>query len=586
MSKLLHQLACHGEITWLSYYFADFIARQSQTDIDDLLGWSAALVCEANQSGNVCIDLEHYVAAPLFVSSRIDPTRIPQVSEVADWDAYLRSSHCVGGPGDSAPLILDGKRLYLNRYWHYETRVAEKIKSMLGGADIIDDANTLRQLDRLFPGNDDSHRDRDQIRAVTLAANRRFSVISGGPGTGKTTTIIKILSTLISRQPQIRIALAAPTGKAAARMMESIRNRIDHIDIDDSIRALVPTQASTLHRLLGYRRRGYRYDRKHRLPVDCVVVDEASMIDLTLMFHLLEALPEQARVILLGDRDQLASVAAGNVLGDITGHGNDLLRSKAVVVNSIALLRHSYRFDASTDIGKLAGLVNSGQIKDSMSLLRQTGKGITWYQDDRDEINADALAWLLNAYQPVLESESAADALAVYESTRVLCATNRGALGVEHINRLISARLLSRLGRSEGEVFSGLPIMIIRNHHQLGLYNGDSGILWHDDNKQLQACFRDEQGGVRRVALHRLPEYSSAWAITVHKSQGSEYDSVLLLLPTDATSSVLSRELLYTAISRARQRFHLQSRDAVVSASIEGLSKRHSGLAERLGWQD
>jgi len=584
MSSLLHQLARYGDITWLSYYFADFIARQSQTDIDDLLCLSAALLCEANQAGNVCINLEHFTDTPLFSSSRIDPTRISRVGDATNWSACLRSSRCVGGPGDAAPLILDGKRLYLNRFWHYETQVAEKIKSMLAGVEKSNNAEISYSGKSLYAGDDDT--DSEQMFAVTMAASKPFSVVSGGPGTGKTTTIIKILCRLISQQPKIRIALAAPTGKAAARMMESIRNRIDLIEIDDNIRAAIPTRASTLHRLLGYRRRGYKYHHKHRLPVDCVVIDEASMIDLTLMYHLLDALPGQTRVILLGDRDQLASVAAGNVLGDITGHGNDLLQAKAVVVDSIALLRHSYRFDSSTDIGKLAGLINSGQIDETRDLLAETGRGIVWYQDAGDEINPDALAWILNAYQPVLESKSAAAALDAYESTRLLCATNRGPLGVEQLNRLISTRLLSRLGRSEGDLFSGLPIMIVRNHHELGLYNGDTGVLWQDDNDQLQACFRDERGGVREYALNRLPEYSCAWAITVHKSQGSEYGSVLLLLPNDATSPVLSRELLYTAVTRARHRFYLQSCESVVRASIERLTRRHSGLAERLGWQD
>ncbi len=581
MNGLLRQLAVHGEIDWSSYQFAVFIGSQSNSDIDGLLCLSAALVCEANQQGNVCIDLASYQGKALFHSSRIDPQQLFRGPDCDFWCDLLSGSDCVGTAGEHQPLTLDGHRLYLNRYWLYETRVAANIIARLEPAP--ESKASARPVEFEQPSDEESIED-DQPRAVRMAARKSFSVISGGPGTGKTTTIIRILCDLIAQQGKIRIALAAPTGKAAARMMESIRNRIEHIEVDDSIKQAIPARASTIHRLLGYGRRGYRYHRQHQLPLDCVVIDEASMIDLTLMYHLLEALPDRARIILLGDRDQLASVSAGNVLGDITGHGLEPAACRSAIASSIALLRHSYRFDANSDIAELAGLVNRGEVGAATSLLRDSGKGLLWYGEEAEEINADALAWVLDAYLPVLQSDKVENALSCYEATRVLCATNRGPLGVEQLNRVISSRLLTALQRSNSELFAGLPIMIQRNHHELGLYNGDTGLLWYDDEEQMQACFRDESGGIRAIALNRLPDWVPAWATTVHKSQGSEYDSVLLLLPEDASSAVLSRELLYTAITRARRLFMLQSAAQAVEAAIAGLTKRHSGLAERLGW--
>ena len=581
MNSLLHKLARHGDISWLSYYFAEFITTQSGIDINDLVGFSAALVCEANQNGDVCIDLDTYNNAPLFVSSHFDTAELPHGIDSSRWIEHLRANRCVGETQDTAPLILDGKRLYLHRYWYYENRVAESIIAKLNIADNSDDRSIACHVDGLFSASD-TH-DLDQKHAVTMAATKHFSVISGGPGTGKTTTVIRILSTLVTQQPNIRIALVAPTGKAAARMMDSIQNRIDSLDLASDARQDIPNRASTIHRLLGYRHRSFRYDRNHRIPVDCIVVDEASMIDLKLMFHLLDALPDHARMILLGDRDQLASVSAGNVLGDITGHGHSLKSAPVNIAGSIALLRHSYRFAASGGIGKLAELVNLGQSREAIELLESGNSHIRWFQTDQDQLDPRALKWILGAFQPIFSAPSALEALQTHEIARVLVATNHGPLGVGQLNRVISSALLAHNGKPESEWYSGLPIMITRNHHELGLFNGDTGILWQQD-EGLRACFRDGDGGIRSLALNRLPEFTPAWASTVHKSQGSEFDSVLLILPTDSDSGALSRELLYTAITRARQRFMLHAKRDVVSSAIGKLTRRHSGLAQKLGW--
>jgi len=583
MSSLLHNLARNGDISWLSYYFAEFVAKQAQSGTDDLLALSAALVSEANQRGDVCIELGRFNQRPLFNSNYIDATEIPCGIDSTSWCAQLRTSYCVGGPSDSAPLTLDGERLYLNRYWNYEEQVATRIRAMLEIREDPDNERISQQVEQIFAGS--APVDQDQKHSVATAARKHFCVVSGGPGSGKTSTVIRILAVLTALDPNIRIALIAPTGKAAARMMGSISQRINHIDMNPAVRDALPTKASTIHRLLGYRRHGYRYHEHHQLALDCVVVDEASMIDLKLMFHLLTALPATARLILLGDRDQLASVAAGNVLGDITGHGFAFDPASTPLAASIALLRNNYRFGHDSAIGELAAHVNQGQSRAALELMRRGDRGLRWYAEGQDQIHADALAWLYAAYEPIFDCNSPAAALEVYEKTRVLCATNQGPLGVKSLNRMISQAMLARNNLAEADLYAGLPILIKRNHHELGLFNGDTGILWRYKTG-LRACFRDSTGDIRDLAVNRLPEFVPAWASTVHKSQGSEFDSVFLILPSDPDSEALSRELLYTAITRARQQFILHASESVVNSSIEHLTHRHSGLARKLGWPD
>ncbi len=494
MSSLLQRLAHEGDISWLSYYFADFICSRDGATIDSLLAHSAALVSEANLAGNVCVELEHFDGRALFPGNRSDDQRMPRGLPPGEWCAALDSSCCVGTGGQPAPLILEANRLYLNRYWYYEHRVAQKILAMLTLDTINDGARIEAGIKALFADQQDS--DEDQANAVRAAASRAFSVISGGPGSGKTSTVIRILAVLLAQSPGYRIALAAPTGKAAARMMDSIRQRLESLQIDSSIKAALPLEARTIHRLLGYRHQGFSYDAKRRLPVDCVVIDEASMIDLKLMYQLLEALPDHAQLILLGDRDQLASVAAGNVLGDITGHGHRGGTQTQAIAAATSLLRSSYRFGHDSAIGELAQQVRVGEATAAIDLLRAAKPGLRWFADAPpvdgvEQVNADALAWLSDAYQPIFASDTAAQAIDVYERTRLLCATNRGPLGVDTLNSRLSTLLLARNHRPQAELFAGLPIMITRNFQELGLFNGDVGMLWSFDS-ELRAWMHRE----------------------------------------------------------------------------------------------
>ena len=578
MKHVLATLAHGGEIGWLSFYFAEFIARQTRTDMDELPALSAALVSEHNQAGDVCIDLADFSGRRLFDSSRIDSADIPLGIDAADWARQLVASGAVGSRDHPAPLLLEESRLYLYRYWYYEDSVTRWLLDEAGGG------NEDPVSANLFP-DQKRQLDPDQRAAVIAAASRRFCVISGGPGSGKTSTVVQILNLLLARDPECRIALAAPTGKASARMMESIRANVEKLGQADRLRSALPTAAGTLRRLLEYRGREFGYHARRRLPCDCVIVDEASMIDLNLMHHLLAALPDHARLILLGDRDQLASVAAGNVLGDITGHGQDVADGHSALSESIVLLRRNYRFDRDSAIGELAAAVNLGRSDDALQLLRQQRRGLRWHRPREDRLDDALLEDILDEYQRIFDSRSPADALEAFAAIRVLAATNRGATGVDSLNQAISRAIRERNAVPESGIYHGLPVMVTRNHHQLRLYNGDTGILWQFDHG-LRACFDDGERGLRDFAINRLPEFVPAWASTVHKSQGSEFDTVILALPQDPQSTVLSRELVYTAITRARRRFVLHAAEPVFVAATGRLTRRHSGLAAKLGWRE
>ena len=576
--------------------FARFVAEQAGQPESGVLARTAAWLAEAQERGDVCLDLARHAGAPW-------PDREGDAPPLADWCRMLGDSPCVGAPGARAPMVLDGHRLYLYRFWRDETRVAEGIRARLQ-AKVALQSDALRQgLARLFPADGGGGVDWQKL-AAAVAVSHRFAVISGGPGTGKTASLVKVLALLLEQTPDLHIRLAAPTGKAAARMMASINNAKATIATDDAIKARIPDAATTLHRLLGYGPRGYRHDRDNPLVLDCLVIDEASMVDLPMMARLIDALPEGAQLILLGDRDQLASVEAGNVLGDVTGHGHAIayrpqtaallasvtgidarhipVRPDAPpVADAIALLRKSYRFAADSGIGNLAFHINAGEADAAVAWLSgRGGDALAWHPDPSP---GTMLAQVVEGYTAYLQAEDVGMALDRFARQRVLCALRQGAHGVERVNREIAAGLRARGLLAAGDLVAGMPIMVTGNSYALDLFNGDIGLLWHNEEGQLRAYFRDGGQGLRALPPQLLPQYEPAWAMTVHKSQGSEFDHVVLLLP-EAGGGVLTRELLYTAVTRAKQRFTLfASRDAVDEA-ISHTIQRSSGLAARLGW--
>jgi exodeoxyribonuclease V alpha subunit len=461
--------------------------------------------------------------------------------------------------------VLDNAgRLYLRRYWEYEKALAEAI---------------LLRCDSQTPANP---RTGDlQELAIETALARRFVVISGGPGTGKTTTVLKILERMLS-QPggeNLRIALAAPTGKAAARLQETLLAGGANGVRQDRL----PKSASTLHRLLGSRRNSvyFRHNAKNPLPVDLVVVDEASMVPLTMMAKLFAALPHRANVILLGDRDQLSSVEPGAVLGDIARAASE----PGPLQGSLVVLDKNYRFGNESNIFALCNAVREGEIERALKILNSGERPdvISGRTPPPVQVTERLRQRVIAGYSAYLRAPDPAEALKEFKKFRVLCALRTGPYGVESLNRTIEKILREeRLVTGTQNTYAGMPILITQNDYQLRLYNGDIGILLPDPtNGSLLAWFIGEDGGIRRVPPARLPEYEPAFVMTVHKSQGSEFDNVLLILP-DKESPVLTRELIYTGLTRARSRVEVWFQESVLRAAIARTIQRGSGLRDRL----
>jgi exodeoxyribonuclease V alpha subunit len=607
MSGLLRHLMDTGGLPPLSYYFARFVARGCDADEDGLLACSAALVSLRNLHGDVCVDLAQYAGRPLFDSAGEALPESPRAPALGAWLEALETADWVGRPGTIAPLILDKQRLYLAKYWQFEQGVAGALRERLESVAALDVARLADGLRRLFPAGAPDDVDWQSV-AAAIAVSRRFAVISGGPGTGKTTTVVKVLALLLEQTPGLHIALAAPTGKAAARLTAAIRAGKQRVDAPAAILEGIPEEASTLHRLLGAGSGStFRHNRDNPLVLDCLVVDEASMIDLPLMARLLEALPARTRVILLGDRDQLASVEAGNVLGDITGHGQEIRYSRSQtdfleglgvasrgslpgaaqpprIASAVGLLRTSYRFAGNSGIGELARRVNAGEGEAAYRLFEEGRHAdIAWREAGEFSLGAACVDWAVERYTRYLQQDDVAAALRAFEQTRVLAALQGGPFGVEEINRRIAERLQA-LGRIRGgEEYHGKPVMVTTNDYEIGLFNGDIGLLWRAGNGSLRACFVFSEDELRSVSVRQLPEHTCAFAMTVHKSQGSEFDEVLLVLPA-TDSRVLTRELVYTGVTRARRRVIIQGERQTFIQGCRRRVQRTSALAEKLGW--
>ncbi|MEP8673018.1 exodeoxyribonuclease V subunit alpha [Enterobacter hormaechei] len=564
---------------------------------------AAALLSKDAGEGHVCLPLSR-----LVVDEKMPPVLqscFALLGETVDWQKILLESSAVG-PGDNlAPLILTGERLYLNRLWRNELTVA-RFFSETNAPLPCDEAQLRQTLDRLF----DSGEATDwQKVAAAVALTRRISVISGGPGTGKTTTVAKLLAALIqlSGEQRCRIRLAAPTGKAAARLTESLGGAMQQLPLTQEQLALFPGEASTLHRLLGAQpgSQRLRYHAGNPLHLDVLVVDEASMIDLTMMSRLIDALPPHARVVFLGDRDQLASVEAGAVLGDIctyASYGYTAARAQELarltgcslepdhtpiagaLRDSLCLLQKSYRFGSDSGIGQLAAAVNRGDRHATRTVFDGSFTDIEKKSLQSGEEYQAMLEEALQGYQHFLscvqQRSQPGQVIAAFGEYQLLCALREGPFGVTGLNDrleqlLVQKRKINRQQHSRW--YEGRPVMISRNDSALGLFNGDIGIAL-DRGNGLRVWFQLPDGSVKSVQPSRLPEHETAWAMTVHKSQGSEFNHAALILPTQL-SPVVTRELVYTAITRARQRLSLYADERVLSQAIATRTERRSGLS-------
>jgi len=602
----LKQSVEQGSLRHIDYFFAEHLAVMAGAR-EPILPLVAALVSRTIGDGNTCLDLKA-IAGKSALADEEGSGGI-EVPALKDLISALRKSREVGGPGEEAPLILDeADRLYLGRYWWYEQQVAD---ALLTRAEAIEtaavDRDGLRDsLQHMFLESD-GETDWQRV-AAAMAVLRRFAVISGGPGTGKTRTVTSILALLLEQagEQPLRIALTAPTGKAAARLTESIRQAKPTIACNEEVRQRIPEEATTIHRLIGVRpgRLEPKYHAENPLPIDLLVVDEASMIDLPLMARLLAALPEHAPLILLGDKDQLASVEAGSVFADISGanaggdYSAEFLEQLKDVTgqalplkgegtgfgDSVALLRKSYRFTGEKGIGPLARAINAGDSEEAIALLNAGQDGVSVKTVADSAVHAQLVEQVESAFVSSFASASPREALERFNAFRILCAVRRGPMGVEPINQVVEDILRARgLIRSKGEHYPGRPIMVTRNDPGLGLFNGDVGILWPDPEAggALRAWFILPDDSVKRVLPSRLPEHETAYAMTVHKSQGSEFERVLMLLPFEV-NPVLTRELLYTGITRAKREVEVWGSAEIVTHCIHRRVERMSGLGDKV----
>lgn len=511
-------------------------------------------------------------------------------------DAALRprllASGLVGTPDapGAMPLILDsGDRLYLHRYYDDERRLALRLMHAAAAPGVLAGSAAAAMLNELFAGNEARLAGGiDQQKcAALLALQKRLVIISGGPGTGKTSTVVNLLAGLLTQYPALRIALAAPTGKARARLIEAIRQRA--AQLPDNVRVQLPDDASTIHRLLGARPDGsFSHHAGNLLAIDALVVDEASMLDLALARRLLEAVPDHAHIILLGDKDQLASVESGAVFAEISSR-------QGALDGSVVWFTENFRFAVDSGPGRLAADISGARTESALAWLRRGAEpSVKWFNDGGRRLAPDALDYLSGGFEPYFDAVrrnafDRASISAAFGTFRVLCAMREGARGVDQINEHLDARargaLESLVQRYEQDSptqwYPGRPLLVTRNDYVLDLMNGDIGITLPDEGGDLKVFFADDAGGYRAVAPSRMPPHDTAYATTVHKAQGSEFEEVMLVLP-DKSSPLVTRELLYTAVTRARRRVTLCAADDVIRAAIGSPTRRFSGLRARL----
>ncbi|MBE0471832.1 MAG: exodeoxyribonuclease V subunit alpha [Methyloprofundus sp.] len=528
----------------LDYAFARFLTQRSQLKGEQAKQFEliVARLSYAQSQGHSCMQLSGQELAVVLGSGMADE---------------------IG----SLPLVLEDNQLYLQRYWHYECQLAEKLVSLMHADSLL--SSLPEVFNRYFPVNDSIDW---QKEAAIAAIKYPFTIVTGGPGTGKTTTVVKILALLQEfAETPLNIMLAAPTGKAAMRLQESIGQSKSTLDCSEQLKQMIPEQVVTIHRLLGARPPSpyFKYNADSPLPYDIIVVDEVSMIDLPLMTKLVSALKVDARLILLGDKDQLASVETGTVLADLTN----------ALPKYTQELKVSYRF--SGHIKTFAAAINHQEADLAWELLTKDYADVCFLKEDLiDYIVNKQVAYL----QLISENADFTECYAAFNVFQVLCATRQGLYSVDDINfRVTQALIEQRLIKNSGEWYSGRPIMITQNDAALQLYNGDIGICMPDAEHrgQLMVFFLHADGLVRKYLPARLPYCETVFAMTIHKSQGSEFDEVLLVLP-EVINPILTKELIYTGITRAKKTLKMVTNKEVFLQTIQRKVERFSGLAQRI----
>ena len=668
MKSLLKKWQDAKLITALDRHFALELATIEHIDPTDerypLFVLICTLLSQQLSNQHSCLVLNNIVLDnPLAEDIGVHPFAIASVSSCqiqlshAELMTQISAFNAIGQPGDNTPMIIEFDRLYLNKYYFFETQVAQKLLQLTQVKITVDNPLLPSYLDDLFPQEPHHQGQFDwQKIATATALTKGLAVITGGPGTGKTTTVTKLLLLLLTQQ-SMTIRLVAPTGKAAARLSESIKaskNRLRQSLVENSqpqalLTALeaIPEEAATLHRLLGVipQSHHFRHNKDNPLRLDLLVIDEASMVDLPMMYKLLSALPTHARLILLGDQDQLASVEAGAVLADICQglqvakliknqknsspwrmryspqqaesiqrltqqDVSQFIDNKSLFGDSLCMLMHSHRFKGDAGIGQLAHAVNNTDIMSIRQVWQHGYNELNWFEH---QINAhqdnlgkqQLLALSVSAYQPYLQMihfnqgvfvdnvpnsavYGAEQIIEQYNQYRMLCAMRASEYGVEGMNIAITDSLRqAKLIDPKQEFYLGRPIIIQNNDYNLGLFNGDIGLILQDQNnpKRLMAHFIQADGSLLKVLPARLPKHDTCYAMTVHKSQGSEFDQVSFVLPprpSIAQWQLLTKELVYTAITRAKNHFYCLGSAAVFERAAKQVTTRASGLALRL----
>ena len=590
--------------------FMASLASENRNDVQ----LAAALISRQLRDGHVCVSLPEFAGTSIGAGD--DQSERVQLPELATWLQSLNSADCVGVPGDFKPMILDdAHRLYFQRYWQYEQDIAEFI---LHHMRLQTDTGPSPEVigERLlfyFPEMSSREISWPGI-AAAAALIKKFIVITGSPGTGKTTTVTKIMAFLLDvMKNPLRIALCAPTGKAAARLEESVKKTKEILNCPMEVKDSIPNTAMTVHRLLGSVKYSpyFHFNEKNTLPYDLVVMDEASMVDLPLAAKLMTALAPSAKLILLGDKDQLASVETGAVLGsicfpeplntfseafarrleEIGGKKIKFSDDAQGVQDCIIELNQNYRFPEESGIGLLSRAIKRGDTQHVLELI-DTGKWsdvhfseIIRPEDIPKHLRDRVLIFYREYLQAVTSgSARAEDVFDRFDTFRILCALRVGLWGSQRMNTMIE-RLLAESGLINLMVpyYEGRPVMIVQNDYRLNLFNGDVGIVLRDpdDQKKLKVFFRDQKKGLRRIAPERLPQHETVWAMTVHKSQGSEFDKVVLIL-SDSDVPVLTRELLYTGVTRARSFVDIWAKKDVFMKTIQTQILRQSGLTDAI----
>ncbi len=600
-----------GVFSELDRHFAVLMTELSGNWSPELF-LASALLSRAASEGHVCLDLADLAGSAFSPDTDTDYFFV--LPELAKWKNCLESSGVVGRPGDYTPLVLDSTgRLYLYRYWDYENTLAQDLRARATGQLEDEHIPLLKEgLLKLFDSDLEEETDWQKVAAFT-ALVKRFCVISGGPGTGKSSLIARILALMVANRKghEIKIALAAPTGKAAARLQEAVRKGLEFKRVKKFLKDSSVPDASTIHRLLGSIKGSpyFRHNEENQLPFDTVVIDEASMVDIALLSKLARALSKDSRLILLGDGDQLASVQAGSVLGDLCETGRSHGFSKdfserffrltgqrivarpeenifSGITDCVVQLRKNYRFNADSGISLVSRMVNQGEGESALSLLKE-GKhaDIGWKElPAPGQLLSSLRDGVVDGYRKYLKAREPEEAFLMLEEFRILCALRAGPYGVVSINYAVERILREEdLINPSERWYRGRPLMINRNDYNLGLFNGDMGIIMNDvgTGQGLRAFFQSPDGSLRKFLPQRLPEHETVYAVTVHKSQGSEFKRALLLLP-DRYSPVLTRELIYTGLTRVREQVEVWGREPVFLESVRRRISRASGLRDAL----